>query len=53
MAVKGADLIACGMKPGKELGEILGWLFDLVLQDPTKNQADYLLKKAKERMHFD
>ena len=48
LAVSGADLIASGMKPGREMGEVLQKLLDLVLADPSLNEKEYLLQKAKE-----
>lgn len=47
LAVSGKDLIDAGMKPGKELGEMLQKLLDLVLDDPNKNQRDILLAEAQ------
>ena len=43
LAVTGRDLIEQGMKPGKELGEILQRLFDYVLEAPEKNTKEDLL----------
>lgn len=43
LAVSGNDLIAIGMKPGKEIGETLHKLLQIVLDDPEYNQKDYLL----------
>lgn len=43
LAVKGADLIAAGVKPGKELGDILNQMLDLVLECPEKNEKEILL----------
>ncbi len=37
LALDGKDLIALGMKPGKELGETLQTLFEYVLENPDKN----------------
>lgn len=37
LALDGKDLIALGMKPGKELGETLQTLFEYVLENPAKN----------------
>jgi tRNA nucleotidyltransferase (CCA-adding enzyme) len=48
MAVTGGDLIAAGMKPGKELGEVLDKLLQLVIDNPENNKKDFLIKKAKE-----
>lgn len=48
LAVTGNDLIASGMKPGKEIGEILNRLLQLVIEEPSYNEKEYLLKKAEE-----
>ena len=45
LAVNGSDLIAMGMKPGREIGEKLQTLFELVLEDPTCNTKDFLLSQ--------
>ncbi len=45
LAVGGSDLIAAGMKPGKELGETLHRLLELVLEDPSLNTKEYLLSQ--------
>lgn len=48
MAVNGDDLISLGMKPGREIGEVLGYLFDRVLENPELNDKEKLLELAKE-----
>lgn len=48
LAVNGSDLIAAGMKPGKELGAVLKALLNEVLEDPSCNEKEILLKKAFE-----
>lgn len=48
LAVTGRDLIAMGMKPGKEIGEKLQELLELVLEDPTLNTKEELLKRVDE-----
>lgn len=48
LAVNGKDLIAAGLQPGKELGDILKQLLDEVLESPEKNEKDYLISRAKE-----
>lgn len=48
LAVNGSDLIAIGMKPGREIGEVLKKLLDEVLEEPQKNQKDYLLGQVKK-----
>ena len=32
------------MKPGKEVGQILHRFLELVLEEPEKNEKEYLLK---------
>ena len=48
LAVTGRDLIDTGMKPGKELGEMLQQLLELVLENPEQNTREQLLEKVKE-----
>lgn len=44
LAVNGGDLIAAGMKPGKEIGAVLSQMLKLVLNDECANDKDALLK---------
>lgn len=44
LAVTGKDLIEAGMKPGKEMGEMLNRLLETVLEEPEKNTKEELLK---------
>jgi len=46
LAVTGSDLIAEGMKPGKEIGEVLQKLLEEVLEEPSLNSKELLLRKA-------
>ena len=46
LAVKGADLLAAGVRPGPEVGETLQRLLADVLEDPTRNTRDYLLSRV-------
>ena len=48
LAVKGSDLLAAGWKPGKELGEALQRLLELVLEEPERNTKESLLAAAEE-----
>lgn len=48
LAVTGSDLIAAGWKPGRELGEVLHALLELVLDHPEYNEKDRLLEEAKK-----
>lgn len=50
LAVTGADLIAAGMKPGKELGAALQKLLELVIEDPGKNTKEYLMGYTLENL---
>lgn len=50
LAVSGKDLIAAGMKPGKEIGDTLNAFLELVLEDPEKNTKEYLLSKVRESL---
>ncbi len=42
MAITGADLIAMGYKPGRQLGDILNRLFNIVLDNPEYNTKEKL-----------
>lgn len=46
LAVNGGDLIAAGMKPGKEIGAVLNQMLELVLNDECANNKDALFKAA-------
>lgn len=43
LAVTGSDLIAAGIRPGKEIGELLQMLLDRVLEEPGCNTREQLL----------
>jgi tRNA nucleotidyltransferase (CCA-adding enzyme) len=43
LAVNGSDLVRMGVKPGREVGEILARMLDDVLDVPSHNDKDYLL----------
>lgn len=47
LAVTGRDLIAAGMKPGKELGQALNSLLEVVLENPDMNNKEALLELVK------
>ena len=48
LAITGSDLIAEGMPPGRQIGETLAALLDRVLDDPSLNKKEILLKIYKE-----
>lgn len=50
MAISGRDLIALGMRPGREMGELLMDLLSEVLDEPSLNSREILLEKAKAKI---
>lgn len=49
LAVNGKDLIAVGLI-GKEIGDTLNYMLELVLENPELNTKDYLLSIAKDKV---
>ncbi len=49
LAVTGNDLIALGIAPGREIGEALRNLLQLVLEEPAFNTKEELLKICREK----
>lgn len=45
LAVSGSDLIEMGMKPGREIGETLKKLLEIVIDSPECNNKEYLLSR--------
>ena len=45
LTVKGSDLIALGIRPGKEMGTILTQMLEDVLNVPEHNNKEYLVKR--------
>lgn len=45
LAVNGNDLIKMGVKPGREVGDILAGMFEEVLVVPEHNNKEYLLNR--------
>lgn len=50
LAISGKDLIAAGMKPGKEIGRALNRCLEAVLEDPDKNTKEQLFALLEEKM---
>lgn len=48
LAITGTDLIAQGMKPGREIGEVLHSLLEMVLENPSLNKPEKLLEISKK-----
>lgn len=47
LAINGHDLIAAGIKPGPEIGRKLKSLLDNVIEDPSLNEKEILLKLSR------
>ena len=47
LAVKGKDLMDAGIPAGPGMGEVLSYLLEEVLEDPSQNERELLLQKAK------
>ena len=50
LALNGSDLIAMGMKQGKELGLVIDQLFDAVIENPELNEKEKLMQLAHKLM---
>lgn len=48
LAVGGNDIIKASLAKGQGIGELLEYLLDIVLDDPTENERENLLRRAKE-----
>ena len=49
LAVTGKDLIDLGIKPGKEIGEILNKFLEMVIENPELNQKEILLNNLSKK----
>ncbi len=50
LQVSGNDLIEVGVPKGKQLGEILSRLLELVIDNPEYNKKDYLLSYVQDKI---
>ncbi len=50
LAVGGSDLIGIGFVEGPALGELLRMLLDEVVEDPSRNEPDWLLARAASEL---
>lgn len=48
LAVGGDDLLAAGVRPGPDIGDMLQRLLGEVLEDPRRNQRDHLLDRVRD-----
>jgi len=53
LAINGRDLIDLGIVQGKEIGEILNKLLDIVLEDSVMNERKILLNMVGSLMESD
>lgn len=52
LAVTGKDLIGLGMAPGREIGELLGELLEIVLEEPERNTREELLRICVQKKNL-
>lgn len=50
LAVSGRDLMKLGMQPGREMGDMLNELLELVLDEPEFNEKEKLCDYVKEKL---
>ncbi|MCI6465401.1 MAG: HD domain-containing protein [Faecalicatena sp.] len=50
LKVSGRDLLKLGMQPGKEMGDMLSELLELVIDDPDMNDREKLCDYVKEKL---
>lgn len=50
LAVTGSDLLVCGVTQGKEVGEVLKVLLEMVIENPEYNTKEYLSDYVIERL---
>lgn len=50
LAIGGKELMALGMKPGKNMGQMMDWLYEQVLEEPEKNTKEDLCELALQRL---
>lgn len=53
LAVTGKDILALGIKPGPQVGELLQMLLELVIEDPGKNYSKHLLTEVEKCIKID
>lgn len=48
LAINGKDIVALGIKPGKEIGELLDIALQYVIKHPDRNNKEHLLQRIKK-----
>ena len=51
LSINGNDIKNLGIKEGKEIGEILQYLLDIVIENPDENNKENLLKLVEKRQN--
>lgn len=52
LKLNGNDLLKAGMIPGKQIGEALSYLLEVVLEQPNLNEKEKLLDICKRKYHL-
>ncbi|BCZ46344.1 polynucleotide adenylyltransferase [Clostridium gelidum] len=52
LKINGEDLIKLGFNKGKEIGETLKYLLEVVIENPKLNEKEELIILAKEKLNF-
>lgn len=52
LKINGGDLINIGFNKGKEIGEILNYLLDIVIENSELNERHELIRLAKEKLNI-
>ena len=50
LKINGEDLIKLGFNKGKEIGDTLKFLLDLVIENPNLNEREELIRVAKKKL---
>jgi len=50
LAIDGKALMELGMKPGRDMGDMLKFLLEIVLDSPELNQKDILVAAVEHRL---
>ncbi len=48
LAINGRDVLALGVPQGKGVGRVIDILFEEVVEEPEKNDRDYLMRRCQE-----
>lgn len=51
LAVNGSDLIAAGMRPGREIGEVLNLMLQDVVDEPQCNRKEILMERFRKKRY--